>query len=284
MLKLDDIRRAENPPITPTQRRVLDFLLKRPEEAVFLTASRLARQLQLSDTSIIRLARTLGYEGYPDLRLRIRELVQARMTTVGRLDETARGVETVQDVFRSVLVQDSGNLKRVLEDTDMIVFSEVIDALDDAARVHVIGLRSTNCLASFLTSALRFMRKDVVQLTPGTGEMWEEIRDLGPQDVVVGFSFPRYTKFTVEVIQFAASKGARVVAITDSELSPLAAAADWTLPVPYEIDSFMESFTAALSLVNAVVTALAFKSREDTVQSLREMEEDWAKRGVYWDK
>ena len=283
MLRFDDIRRAENPPITPTQRKVLDFLLKRPEEAVFLTASRLARQLNLSDTSIVRLAQSLGYDGYPDLRRRLRELVQARMTTVGRLDKTAKKVVTVEDAFRNVLAMDVRNLQRTLEDTDQAEFSAVVDALNDARRIYVIGLRSTNCLAAFLTSALRFMRRDVIQLLPGTGEMWEELRGLGSKDVVVGFSFPRYTKVTVEVIEFAIKNGARVVAVTDSELSPIAASAHWTLPVPYEIDSYMESFTAALSLVNAIVTALAFKSRENTVKNLREMEEAWAARGIYWD-
>ncbi|UCF30169.1 MAG: MurR/RpiR family transcriptional regulator [bacterium] len=283
MLKLDDIRRTEDPPITPTQRRVLDFLLKRPEEAVFLTASRLANQLDLSDASIVRLAQTLGYEGYPDLRRRLRELVKARMTTVGRLDETARRVETVQDVFRNVLARDARNLRMTLDNTDMASFTAVVRALDDARKIYVIGLRSTNCLAAFLTSALRFMKKEVAQLVPGTGEMWEELRELGPEDVVVGFSFPRYTKLTVEVIIHAREKGARVVAVTDSDLSPLAAPADWTLTVPYEIDSYMESFTAALSLMNAVVTALAFTNHERTMEALREIEESWAERGIYWE-
>jgi len=100
---------------------------------------------------------------------------------------------------------------------------------------------------------------------------------------VVGFSFPRYTRITVEVIMYAREMGARVVAVTDSELSPLAGSADWVLTVPYEIDSYMESFTAALSLVNAIVTALAFKNRENTIETLREMEESWAARGVYWE-
>lgn len=283
MLKLDDIRRTEDPPITPTQRKVLDFLLKRPEEAVFLTASRLANQLDLSDASIVRLAQTLGYEGYPDLRRRLRELVKARMTTVGRLDETARRVETVQDVFRNVLARDARNLRMTLDNTDMASFTAVVRALDDARKIYVIGLRSTNCLAAFLTSALRFMKKEVAQLVPGTGEMWEELRELGPEDVVVGFSFPRYTKLTVEVIIHAREKGARVVAVTDSDLSPLAAPADWTLTVPYEIDSYMESFTAALSLMNAVVTALAFTNHERTMEALREIEESWAERGIYWE-
>lgn len=283
ILKLDDIRKKDTGPLTPTQRRVMDFVLKRPEEVVFLTASRLALRLDLSDTSIVRLAQALGYDGYPDLQRHLRGLVQKRLVTVGRLGETAKRAETEKDVFRNVLLKDSQNLARTLEDTDPESFKGVVEALKNAERVFVIGLRSTNCLAAFLTTALRFLRRDVVQLQPGKGEMWEELRDIGPQDVVVGFSFPRYTKVTVEVIMYAREMGAQVVAVTDSELSPLAGSANWVLPVPYEIDSFMESFTAALSLVNAIVTALAFRSKEDTIETLREMEESWAARGIYWE-
>jgi DNA-binding MurR/RpiR family transcriptional regulator len=283
MLKLDDIRKQDTGPLTPTQRRVMDFVLKRPEEVVFLTASRLALRLDLSDTSIVRLAQALGYDGYPDLQRHLRGLVQNRLATVGRLGETAKRAETEKDVFKNVLLKDSQNLARTLEDTALKSFKGVIDVLKNAERVFVIGLRSTNCLATFLTTALRFLRRDVVQLQPGKGEMWEELRDLGSQDVVVGFSFPRYTKVTVEVIRYAREMGAQVVAVTDSELSPLAGSADWVLTVPYEIDSYMESFTAALSLVNAIVTALAFRSKEDTIETLREMEESWAARGIYWE-
>jgi len=283
MLKLDDIRKQGSGPLTPTQKRVMDFVLKRPEEVVFLTASRLALRLDLSDTSIVRLAQALGYDGYPDLQRHLRRLVQDRLVTVGRLGETAKRAETEEDIFRNVLLRDAGNLARTVEDTDLKSFRGVVESLRDAERVFVIGLRSTNCLASFLSTALKFLRKDVVQLLPGKGEMWEELTDLGPQDVVVGFSFPRYTRITVEVIMYAREMGARVVAVTDSELSPLAGSADWVLTVPYEIDSYMESFTAALSLVNAIVTALAFKNRENTIETLREMEESWAARGVYWE-
>lgn len=284
MLKLDDIRKQDIGPLTPKQKRVMDFVLKRPEEVVFLTASRLALRLDLSDTSIVRLAQALGYDGYPDLQRHLRGLVQSRLVTLGRLGETAKSAETEEDIFRNVLLKDSANLARTLEDTDLDCFSAVVEALKDAGRVFVIGLRSTNCLASFMTTALKFLRRDVVQLLPGKGEMWEELAELGPQDVVVGFSFPRYTRVTVEVIMYAREMGAKVVAVTDSELSPLAVSADWVLTVPYEIDSYMESFTAALSLVNAIVTALAFKSRENTMETLRGMEESWAERGVYWDE
>lgn len=283
MLKLNAIVKKGESKLTPGQKKVADFLLKYPEEAVFLTAGGLARRLNTSDTTIIRMAQALGYAGFPGLKRRLRELVQNKFTTVDRMGKAIRQVESVEDVFVNVLQNDANNLRITLEYTEMDVFRDAVAGLERAQRVFVIGLRSTHCLATFFTSALRFLKRDVTLLVPGTGEMWEGVKGLGPGDLVAGFSFPRYTKTTVQLLDYAWEKGAKILAVTDSELSPLASNAQWTLTVPYEIDSYMESFTAALSLLNAIVTALAFKKDEEAIQALKEMEEAWAERGIYWE-
>jgi len=281
-LKIDQIVSGRTPELTPTQRKVLDFILKQPEHAVFLTATDLAQNLNVSDTSIVRLAQTLGYAGYPDLKRRLREYVQPKITTVDRLGETVRRVESVGDVLSDVLSKDLNNLKITMEETDPEIFTRFVEEMDEARRIFIIALRSTHCLGMFMTSALRFLGREVVPLTPGTGEMWDQLRDLGQDDVLIGFAFPRYTKVTVEVMDYARDQDVRVLAVTDGELSPLNRSAHYSLTVPYGIESYIESFTAALSLVNALVTALAFTSRADNMQTLREMENVWEREGVYW--
>ena len=281
-MKIDQIVRGRTPELTPTQRKVLDFILKQPEHAVFLTATDLAQNLNVSDTSIVRLAQTLGYAGYPDLKRRLREYVQPKITTVDRLGETVRRVESVGDVLSDVLSKDLNNLKITMEETDPEIFTRFVEEMDEARRIFIIALRSTHCLGMFMTSALRFLGREVVPLTPGTGEMWDQLRDLGQDDVLIGFAFPRYTKVTVEVMDYARDQDVRVLAVTDGELSPLNRSAHYSLTVPYGIESYIESFTAALSLVNALVTALAFTSRADNMQTLREMENVWEREGVYW--
>lgn len=281
-MKIDQIVSGRTPELTPTQRKVLDFILKQPEHAVFLTATDLAQNLNVSDTSIVRLAQTLGYAGYPDLKRRLREYVQPKITTVDRLGETVRRVESVGDVLSDVLSKDLNNLKITMEETDPEIFTRFVEEMDEARRIFIIALRSTHCLGMFMTSALRFLGREVVPLTPGTGEMWDQLRDLGQDDVLIGFAFPRYTKVTVEVMDYARDQDVRVLAVTDGELSPLNRSAHYSLTVPYGIESYIESFTAALSLVNALVTALAFTSRADNMQTLREMENVWEREGVYW--
>lgn len=281
-MKIDQIVKGRPPELTPTQRKVLDYILKQPEHAVFLTATDLARNLNVSDTSIVRLAQALGYAGYPHLKRRLREYVQTKITTVDRLGETVRRVESVGDVLTDVLAKDLNNLKITLEETDPEIFTRFVEEMDSAQRIFIIALRSTHCLGMFMTSALRFLGREVVPLMPGTGEMWDQLRDLGPEDVLIGFAFPRYTKVTVQVMDYARERDARVLAVTDGELSPLNRSAHFSLTVPYVIDSYIESFTSALSLVNALVTALAFQSRTDTLQTLSEMESVWEREDVYW--
>jgi DNA-binding MurR/RpiR family transcriptional regulator len=282
MLKIDQIVRGKPPELTPTQRKVLDYILKQPEHAVFLTATDLAHNLNVSDTSIVRLAQALGYAGYPHLKRRLREYVQPKITTVDRLGETVRRVESMGDVLGDVLSKDLNNLKITLEETSSETFTNFVEELDAAQRIFIIALRSTHCLGMFMTSALRFLGREVILLVPGIGEMWDQLRDLGPEDVLVGFAFPRYTKVTVEIMDYARDQEARVLAVTDGELSPLNRSAHYSLTVPYGIESYIESFTAALSLVNALVTALAFKSGNENIQTLREMESVWEREGVYW--
>lgn len=281
-MKIDQIVRGRPPALTPTQRKVLDYILKQPEHAVFLTATDLAHNLNVSDTSIVRLAQALGYAGYPHLKRRLREYVQPKITTVDRLGETVRRVESMGDVLGDVLSKDLNNLKITLEETSSETFTNFVEELDAAQRIFIIALRSTHCLGMFMTSALRFLGREVILLVPGIGEMWDQLRDLGPGDVLVGFAFPRYTKVTVEIMDYARDQEARVLAVTDGELSPLNRSAHYSLTVPYGIESYIESFTAALSLVNALVTALAFKSGNENIQTLREMESVWEREGVYW--
>ncbi len=282
MLKIDQIVRGDPPELTPTHRKVLDFILKHPEQAVFLTATDLARHLKISDTSIVRLAQSLGYAGYPDLKKRLREHVQPRITTVQRLGERVKGTESVEDVLSHVLNRDLENLRQTLEQTDSELFAQAVAELDEARRIYVIALRSAHCLGVFMASALRFLGREIVLLVPGTGELWDQAREIGRGDVVLGFAFPRYTRVTVKVMEYARQRGAAVMAVTDGELSPLNRCAHYSFSVPYEIESYIESFTSALSLVNAMVTGLAFRRGRQTMEILREMEDVWAREAVYW--
>ena len=267
--------------LTPAQRRIMQYIVDNYEEAIFLTASQLAGRVGVSEATVVRLAQALGFDGYPGMQKKFRKGLQDRLSTVTRLEHTVDHVRQMGDVVVKVLQEDIQNLSQTLRDFPLEIFERAVSDLQSAKRIFVIGLRGAHAPALTLATYLRFLGKEAHLLVPGHGEMWDILHGLGSSDLVVGISFPRYTRVTLEVLEHARKKRARVGAITDSPLSPLARHAHWVLTAHCQLDSFIESFTAATSLVNALLTAMSIQSPGKTLRILREREALWEEKGVY---
>ena len=267
--------------LTPSQRRIMQYIVDNYEEAIFLTASQLAGRVGVSEATVVRLAQALGLDGYPGLQKKFRKGLQDRLSTVTRLEHTVDHVRQMGDVVVKVLQEDIQNLSQTLRDFPLEIFERAVSDMQSAKRIFVIGLRGAHAPALTLATYLRFLGKQAHLLVPGHGEMWDILQGLGSSDLVVGISFPRYTRVTLEVLEHARKKRARVGAITDSPLSPLARHAHWVLTAHCQLDSFIESFTAATSLVNALLTAMSIQSPGKTLRILREREALWEEKGVY---
>ena len=267
--------------LTPSQTRVVDYLLHHPDQTAFLSAAKLGRRLGVSDATIVRLAQALGFKGYGQLRKHLRDNLMARLDTVSRLQGTTGRVSSVEGVLRSVLQADLANLETLAANLSAAAFEQFVRNLAPRREVHVVGLRSAHSLALFLTSALRYMGRRVHPVVPGVGDLWADLGSVEPDDVLVAISFPRYTRQTIEVAEHFHAAGATVLVITDSALSPLSSLARTVLYCPYRIESHMESFVAAFSLLNAVITAVAFLEGETCLKELGRMERLWEKQGIY---
>lgn len=267
--------------LTPSQRRIMQYIVDNYDEAIFLTASQLARRVGVSEATVVRLAQALGFDGYPGMQKKFRKGLQDRLSTVTRLEHTVDHVRQMGDVVVKVLQEDIQNLSQTLRDFPLEIFERAVSDMQSAKRIFVIGLRGAHAPALTLATYLRFLGKQAHLLVPGHGEMWDILQGLGRSDLVVGISFPRYTQVTLEVLEHARKKRARVGAITDSPLSPLARHAHWVLTAHCQLDSFIESFTAATSLVNALLTAMSIQSPGKTLRILREREALWEEKGVY---
>jgi DNA-binding MurR/RpiR family transcriptional regulator len=267
--------------LTPAQHRIMQYIMDQYEEAIFLTASQLARRVGVSEASVVRLAQALGFDGYPGMQKKFREGLQNRLTTVTRLEQTVDHVGQVGDVLVKVLQEDIQNLSQTLRDLPIDIFEQAVADMQAAKRIFVVGLRGAHAPALTLATYLRFLGKQAQLLTPGHGELWDIFQGLGRTDLVVGISFPRYTRITVEILEHGRRQRARVGAITDSPLSPLARHAHWVLTAQCQLDSFIESFTAATSLVNALLTAISIQDPEKTLRILGEREALWEEKGVY---
>ena len=267
--------------LTPAQRQAADYILAHYDEAIFQTISELSRRAGVGEATVIRLTRTLGFEGYPGLQRMLRDSLQDRLSTVTRVQESIRHAQDDGDILTKIIQQDIRNLTQTLQSLSRESFQQAVEDLLSARRIFIAGLRGSHAPALILSLYLQFLRKEVHLIVPGYGDVWNQLLGIGPDDLVIGISFPRYTRLTVEILAYAKEQGTRVGAISDSLLSPLAAAADWVLPVSSSLDSFIESFSAAVSVANALLTAVSVRNPEETVNALKAREAIWTSRKIY---
>jgi DNA-binding MurR/RpiR family transcriptional regulator len=267
--------------LTEAQKQAAQYIMDHYEESIFLTASKLAQKASVSEATIVRLAQVLGFDGYPKMQQMLRANFRDRLTTVTRLEQTVKSVRTDGDILTKIMQEDIRNLSETLRDISLETFHQAVTDMKNAKRIFVVGLRGAHAPALVLALYLRFLGKQASPVIPGYGDVWNTLHGMGSEELVIGISFPRYTRLTIEILEYAKGKGARVGAITDSFVSPLARNADWVLPVHSKLDSFIESFTAAMSLVNALLTELSVQNPEETMRTLKDRELLWQKKGIY---
>ena len=263
------------------QRRIATYILESYDKAAFLTAGALGKITQVSESTVVRFAAELGYDGYPAMQRALQEMVLNRLTSVQRIEVTDERLGE-QDVVSTILQADMDRLRHTNEHLDREAFSGAVEALLQARCIYVLGVRSSAALASSLSYYLHYMFENVRLITtPSTSEVFEQLVRISPQDAVIGISFPRYSSRTVKAMRFARDRGANVIALTDSEASPLAEIATETLLAKSDMASFVDSLVAPLSLVNALIVAVGRRKNEDVEQTFVNLEQIWSEYGVY---
>ena len=281
-MPFDLLLSAQKNRLTGAQQRALKYITENQEDAVFLTASSLSRRINVSEATIVRLAQALGFRGFREMQRTLRDNFQNRLSTDARLEQTVKHAKTDEDILVKVVQEDIRNLTQTLEAIPIDTFHQAVTEMATSRRIFVIGLKGSHSTALILARYLGFLREGICLLTPGYGDIWDSFHEVGAKDLVVGISFPRYTRLTVEALAYANDQGARVGAITDSRLSPLADHAHWVLPVRHQMDSFIESYTATVSLINALLTALSIRNPGETLTALKKREALWKGKNIYW--
>ena len=260
-------------------RKIAQYIVEHYEKAVFMTASKLGESVGVSESTVVRFASAMGYEGYPQLQRSLQELVSHRLTANQRF-EMSTEIDP-REALGVVLKSDMQNLRATMEQMDAAVFEEVVNRLLNARAIYVMGLRSAAPLAQFMGYYLNYIFDNVHLVSSGATDVFEEISKLKENDVLVGISFPRYSTRTLEAMRFAKRCGAQVVAITDGPMSPLADMADATLTARTDMASFVDSLAAPLSLINALLVALGLHRREALKDHFRQLESIWETYEVY---
>jgi len=263
------------------QRRIAHYILESYDKAAFMTAAVLGKTVGVSESTVVRFAMELGYDGYPSMQKALQEVVVNRLTSVQRI-EVANNRLCDRDVLTTVFQSDLERLRRTAETIDRSAFDVAVNTILNAKRVFIIGVRSAAPLAGFLGYYLNYMFQNVHIITAsGAGEMFEKIVGVNERDAVVAFSFPRYSATTAKAARYCRSQGATVVGITDKQLSPLGEASDYVLAAKSNMLSLVDSLVAPLSVVNALIVAIAAKKEQELSQTFQDLERIWEEYNIY---
>ena len=276
-----DTLQEKMPEFSKGQRRLAQFITESYDKAAFMTANRLGKAVGVSESTVVRFAVELGYDGFPSMQKAMQEMVVNRLTSVQRI-EVANDRIGNQDIVSTVLQADIDKLRQTGETVDRKEFQAAVNAILKARRVYILGVRSAATLANFLGYYLNYMFRNVHIVTAsGAGEMFEQIVGVGAEDVVIAFSFPRYSVSTAKGAQYCRSTGATVIGVTDSRLSPLGQNCDHVLVTKSDMVSLVDSLVAPLSLVNALIVALAAKRENELAKTFNSLEHIWEEYNVY---
>lgn len=263
------------------QRAIARYMLDHYEKAAYMTALRLGSEVNVSESTVVRFAIELGFDGYPDLQRSLRELIRSRLTTLQRI-EIANDRIGEGEILEKVVNYDIEKLKITLESVDKSAFDKAVDTVVSSKRIFIMGVRSSASLAQFMNFYFKMMFEDVKLVnTTSRSEIFEQLFRIGPDDVMIGITFPRYSKRVINAMEFAKSRGAKTIALTDSNDSPVTETADCVLVARSDMVSFVDSLVAPMSIINAMTVAIGKKKEKELTDTFNQLEDIWDKYEVY---
>lgn len=270
------------PEMSKSQRKIANYLMNNRESVPFFTVGKLAKMAEVSEATVVRFANFLGYKGYPDFQRAIQEMAKRKLTTVERLKISEDVYDTMEgNIIKQIFQEEVERIRTMSNGLDLTSFHKAVHHILNARQIFIIANRSAISPGSFLEFYFNMMFENA-ELIRNPHGISEKLFRLNEKDVVIGLSFARYTTNTIEAVAFARDRGATIIAITDHMLSPLIPLADVSLTAPSEMPSFIDSFVAPLSLINALVIALGQKKRPEIEQHLQELEYVWDRFGIFY--
>lgn len=263
------------------QKAISAFIYDHYDQAVFMTAAKLGETVGVSESTVVRYAMFIGYNGYPEFQRDLEDWVQNKINSVQKIG-AKYGKSTQSEVLTSVLEADIEKLQDTIHNLDPVAFETAVDIILEARNIYIMGVRSCEPLADFLHFYLNMVRGNVMLLkTTSMSETFEQMLRIDEQDAMIGISFPRYSMRTLKAMEFANDRNAKVITITDSVHSPMNLYSSCNLLARSDMVSIVDSLVAPLSVINALVVAICLKRPEEVKKSLKDLEEAWNNYQVY---
>jgi DNA-binding MurR/RpiR family transcriptional regulator len=270
---------SQYPKFSKGQKLIAQYIISNYDKVAYMTACKLGEVVGVSESTVVRFANVLGYSGYPKLQLALQELTKNKLTTVQRVDMVKYSDDT--SILNKVLKSDVENIKTTLEQIDESAFKDASNKLLNARKIYVLGMRSSFTIAQYLGFYLDLILENVHIIRMDIGDAFEQIIKLNEDDVIIAISFPRYSKKSYQVCNYAKEKGANIISITDSLSSPVASIANNVLLVKSDMASFVDSLVPALSVCNALIVSIGMKEKEEIKENFDELEKIWKKYSFY---
>lgn len=269
------------PKMSKSHKKIATFISEHYDQAVFMTAAKLGNALGISESTVVRFASGIGYDGYPEFMKALEECVKSKLSTIQKID-AKYGKSTQSEIVASVLSADIEKLQDTIHNLDPDAFETAVDTILEAKNIYIMGLRSNEPLASFLHFYLNMIRGGVRLLnTTSVSETFEQMIHISDEDLFIGISFPRYSMRTLKAMEFANDRNAKVIAITDSAHSPMNLYSSCNLCARSDMVSIVDSLVAPLSVINALVVALCLKCPNEVKRNLEMLEDTWNNYQVY---
>lgn len=269
------------PNMSKGHKAIANFILESYDKAAFMTAAKLGEEVGVSESTVVRFTTELGFEGYPEFQRALQEDLKSKLTSVQRLGLTEK-YESDSEAFKAVVAQDIANLRDSLNSIDDVEFESAVNSILKAKKIYIMGIRASAPLSEFMHFYMTLLFDDVVLVrSTCTNELFEQIMPIGEGDVMIGISFPRYSARTINSMGYAKKKGATIIAITDKDDTAMTEYADIKLFAKSSMASFVDSLTAPLSLINALLVTLGMHRKEHIKSSLESLETLWSQYRVY---
>lgn len=273
--------RERIPQFSKGQKRIAEYIINHYDKAAYMTAVKLGEEVGVSESTVVRFADELGFDGYPALRQMIQNTVRVHLTSVQRMEIT-NGRIGERAILDTVLEEDEERIRYTSEHISRESFETAVNAILGARRIYIIGMRCCSALAEFTNFYFSIMFENVklVRTTSGS-EIFEQLMHIGPEDVLIAISFPRYSTRIINASEYAVSMGAKLIAITDIGASPIAEKAYAALTARSDMASFADSLVAPLSVINALIAAIAQRKNTEISETLAKLEQVWDEYNVY---
>lgn len=267
--------------MSKSHKKIADFICEHYDKAAFMTAAKLGEKVQVSESTVVRFASLLGFEGYPEFQHVLREIIKNKLTAVQRMEITSSKFAE-KDILSTVISSDIEKLRQTMEGVSVSDFTNAVNTISSSKRIYILGARTCFSIANFLGFYLSLLSYDAKLITTNSAsETFEQIFDAGQNDAIIAISYPRYSRRTLNAVKYAHDKGSKIIAITDSELSPIYPYADHKIIATSDMSNFVDSLVAPLSIINAIIVALVMRNEEGIAKKFTALENIWDEYQVY---